>query len=83
MKCWSDTRILLLWLAIETLQADAAEARTMISRHRLGNLGRRRQRRATLQRQRRLCTLCQEYRDGKRTIADFLYAIGAQIVLQH
>jgi hypothetical protein len=65
-----------IWRLIEGLQADAAEASSRILRHAVGNLSPKRQNRGTKAHQVRLQRLCADLAQGRRSVADFIRAIG-------
>ena len=68
-----------IWTSIETIQADAAEMETMIVQHAVGRLEQKKQTRDVKSTQKRVQQLCHDYKDGKRTLQDFLKAIGYTI----
>lgn len=65
-----------LWTAVEALQEDAAAATTVLLQNARGQPPAKRVKRATLQLQRQLQTLCRERRDGRRSVADTLRAVS-------
>lgn len=70
-----------VWKAIECFRKDNAMVTTDIYRDMRGEPPRKRQKRATLQHQRRLQTLCEDFTAGRRNIAEFLRGIAHNIRL--
>jgi len=64
---------------IEALQTDTAEAATTLMQHAVGNLPAPTQSRSTRTLQERLKRLCAVYDDGRRTMQEFLRAVGHSI----
>jgi len=65
-----------IWRLIEALQADAAEASSKQLRHAVGTLSPKRRSKAAKAHQERLQRLCTELNAGKRSLSDFMQAIG-------
>ena len=70
-----------VWMTLEVLGDDAAEAATMLVRHSSGRLEPRRVRKSVKDFDQRLQNLCSEYRDGARDMMSFLRAVGNSIRL--
>jgi len=68
-----------IWTLIEVLQADAAEASATVMRHAVGNLPPRPRQRATVERQRRMRKLCEDYGNNSRQLESFMRAVGHTI----
>ena len=65
-----------VWALIEALQADTAEASATVTKHVFGLLAPPTHSRATKTLQDRLRHLCEDYAAWRRTIAEFLRAVG-------
>ena len=65
-----------IWTAIETLQLDCAEMQTILLQHNAGNLAPKKQTREYQQTQSRIKKICIEYQQKKRTMEQFLTAVG-------
>ena len=70
-----------VWLLLEALQTDTAEAATTLMQHAVGNLQPPTKSRSTRTLQDRLKRLCAEYADGRRTMQQFFPAVGHSIRL--
>ena len=65
-----------IYRLIDALQCDTADVSVKLLRYMAGNLSPQKQSKAVKKSQDRLRRLCQEYKDGKRDLADFLKAIA-------
>lgn len=70
-----------LWTVIACLQKDQTSVNTELERIRTGQPSSKRQRKTMVSHQKRLNKLCCQYRDGQKSIASFLFAIGECIRL--
>lgn len=70
-----------VWRLLEALQADAAEAAGRIIKHALGQCSPQQHSRIRDKHRHQLQALCVQYRDGQRTMPDFLKAVGHHIRL--
>lgn len=70
-----------LWTVISCLQKDQTMVNTEIERNRIGQPSSKRAKRASVTLQKRLKKLCCQYRDGDKTLVQFLHAIGKCIRL--
>jgi len=64
------------WTAVEALRKDYALVVTQIKQHSRGQLAKKRQRRGQKELQKRLQTLCQDIVEDRRTLEEFLTALG-------
>jgi len=70
-------------VAVEAFQADLALAKQMIDLDALGQLPVKTVKRSTHQLQRRLRSLCEDRRDGRKSVAETLRGLGHSIRFEH
>ena len=70
-----------IWTVIDCLAKDAAVVETDIYNYQRGQPAPKRGRKATIVHQKRLKTLCQQYVQNEKSLAQFLYAMGQCIRL--
>jgi len=70
-----------VWTSIDAIRKDQATVSTLIQQHVQGVPPKKRIRRESADLQKRLFSLCAEYRDGKRNLQSFLRAVGHNIRL--
>jgi hypothetical protein len=65
-----------VWTSIESIRKDQSMCSSMLYQHEIGQPVATRSRKSAQNLQERLKSLCVEYRDGSRTVGEFLRAIG-------
>lgn len=70
------------WTAVDGLRKDCALVCTQMMQQTRGQLPKKRQRRAHKELQKRLQTLCKDFVEDRRTLEDFLVAVGHSIRLE-
>lgn len=70
-----------LWTVLSCLQKDQTAVNTEMERQRTGQPSAKRAKKTSVSLQKRLNKLCRQYRDGAKTTASFLFAIGECIRL--
>ena len=79
----SGTVIRLCWVTVEAFQADLTLAEQMIYLDARGQPPVKRVKRSTHQLQRRLRSLCEDRRDGRKSVAETLRGLGHCIRFEH